>query len=37
MAKGKSEKRPETLGDLKQSQWSLERIGSRSVRDEMRG
>ncbi len=36
MAKGKSEKQPETLGDLRQSQWSQDLIASRSVRDEMR-
>src|SRR3974377_251580 len=36
MAKGKLEKRPETLGGLRESQWSQERIASRSVRDEMR-
>jgi magnesium chelatase subunit I len=36
MAKGKSEKRPETLGDLRRSPWSEERIASRSVRDELR-
>jgi len=36
MAKGKSEKRPETLGELRRSPWSEERIASRSVRDELR-
>jgi magnesium chelatase subunit I len=36
MAKGKPEGKPRTLGDLRQSQWSQERIASRSVRDEMR-
>ncbi len=36
MAKGKSEKRPEVLGELRHSRWSRERIGARSVRDEMR-
>ncbi len=36
MTQGKSEKRPGTLGELRQSQWGLERIASRSVRDEMR-
>ncbi len=36
MTKGKLEKRPETLGDLRQSRWSEEHIASRSVRDEMR-
>jgi magnesium chelatase subunit I len=36
MAKGKSDKRPETLGQLRQSQWSEDRVASRSVREEMR-
>lgn len=36
MAKGKSGKRPERLGELRQSQWSQYRIATRSVRDEMR-
>ncbi|HSD50263.1 MAG TPA: magnesium chelatase [Candidatus Methylomirabilis sp.] len=36
MPKGKSEKKPETLGDLRRSRWSQERIASRSIRDEMR-
>ena len=36
MAKGKSEKRPETLGELRRSPWSEERFASRSVRDELR-
>ncbi len=36
MAKGKSGKLPESLGDLGGSQWSQERVASRSVRDEMR-
>ncbi len=36
MPKGKSEKHPQTLGELKQSQWSHERVAARSVRDEMR-
>jgi magnesium chelatase subunit I len=36
MPKGKSEKRPETLGELRRSQWGEERIASRSVRDELR-
>jgi magnesium chelatase subunit I len=36
MAKGKSEKRPETLGELRRSPWSEERIASRSIRDELR-
>src|SRR3990172_1119934 len=35
MAKGKSEKRPETLGELRRSPWSEECIASRSVRDEL--
>ena len=36
MAKGKSEKRPETLGELRRSPWSEERVAPRSVRDELR-
>lgn len=36
MPKGKSEKHPETLGEIRRSQWSEERIAARSVRDEMR-
>jgi magnesium chelatase subunit I len=36
MAKGRSEKRPETLGALRQSGWTPERVAARSVRDEMR-
>ena len=36
MPHGKSENRPKTLGDLRRSEWSQERIASRSVRDEMR-
>ena len=36
MAKGKLEARPGTLGELRHSRWSEERIASRSVRDEMR-
>src|SRR5574341_537267 len=36
MARGKSDKRPETLGELRQSPWSEERIAFRSVRDELR-
>ena len=36
MPKGNSEKKPGTLGELRRSRWSEERIGSRSVRDEMR-
>ena len=36
MGKGDSERRPETLGELKQSRWSEARIATRSVRDEMR-
>ena len=36
MTKGKFEKRPETLGDLRQSPWSEEHIACRLVRDEMR-
>ena len=36
MTKGKLEERPGTLGDLRHSRWSEERIGARSVRDEMR-
>jgi magnesium chelatase subunit I len=36
MPKGKSEKRPETLGELRRSQWSEERVAPRSVRDELR-
>jgi len=36
MTKGKSEERPGTLGDLRHGRWSEERIGARSVRDEMR-
>jgi magnesium chelatase subunit I len=36
MAKGKLEKRPETLGELRNSHWNPARIAGRSVRDEMR-
>lgn len=36
MPKGKSEKRPATLGELRRSPWNEERIASRSVRDELR-
>ncbi len=36
MIKGKSEKRPQTLGELRHSPWSEERMRTRSVRDEMR-
>jgi magnesium chelatase subunit I len=36
MATGESNRRPETLGELKQSRWSEARMASRSVRDEMR-
>ena len=36
MPHGKSENRPKTLGDLRRSEWSQERIASRSIRDEMR-
>jgi magnesium chelatase subunit I len=36
MAQGNSEKKPQTLGELRKSQWSQERVASRSVRDEMR-
>jgi len=36
MTKGKLEARPGTLGELRHSRWSQERIASRSVRDEMR-
>jgi magnesium chelatase subunit I len=36
MSKGKSEKRPGTLGELNRSPWSEERIASRSIRDELR-
>jgi magnesium chelatase subunit I len=37
MAKGRSEqKRPETLGALRHSAWTAERMARRSVRDEMR-
>ena len=36
MAKAKSDRRPESLGELKRSAWSAERLRLRSVRDEMR-
>jgi magnesium chelatase subunit I len=36
MTKGESKRRPEILGDLKQSRWNEARIAGRSVRDEMR-
>jgi magnesium chelatase subunit I len=36
MTTGKLEGKPGTLGDLRHSQWSQERVASRSVRDEMR-
>ncbi|MFB3816325.1 MAG: magnesium chelatase [Candidatus Methylomirabilales bacterium] len=36
MARGRSEKRPETLGALRLSAWTPERVAGRSVRDEMR-
>jgi magnesium chelatase subunit I len=36
MAKGRSDRRPATLGALRQSGWSPDRVGGRSVRDEMR-
>ncbi len=36
MTKGKSERRPETLEELRHSQWNEDRIARRSVRDEMR-
>ena len=36
MPKGNLGKKPATLGDLRRSRWSEERIASRSVRDEMR-
>ncbi len=36
MAKGRSGRQPETLGALRQSAWGPDRVGGRSVRDEMR-
>jgi magnesium chelatase subunit I len=36
MAKGKSEQRPTTLGDLRRSPWSEARVAARSIRDELR-
>jgi len=36
MARARSERRPETLGALRQSPWRAERVAGRSVRDEMR-
>jgi magnesium chelatase subunit I len=36
MAKEESRSRPSTLGELRESRWSEERVAARSVRDEMR-
>lgn len=36
MATDKLEQRPTTLGELRRSRWSEERVAARSVRDEMR-
>ena len=36
MPQGEWDNRPRTLGDLRQSEWSQARVGSRSVRDELR-
>ncbi|HSB69684.1 MAG TPA: magnesium chelatase [Candidatus Methylomirabilis sp.] len=36
MPQGKTDNRPRTLGELRRSAWSQERVAARSVRDEMR-
>jgi magnesium chelatase subunit I len=36
MAKGRAERRPDTLGALRQSPWTAGRVAGRSVRDELR-